>query len=46
MGGIFANAGTSLTIAQVRSTSLDCPAGTFEVMICDNGTLYNASSRS
>jgi hypothetical protein len=38
----FANAGTARTIAQIRSTGIDCPNGTFEVRLWDDGAAIDA----
>ncbi|HEX7292642.1 MAG TPA: hypothetical protein VF250_16100 [Conexibacter sp.] len=38
----FANAGTSRTLAQIRSTGIDCPRGTFEVMLWDDGIAHDS----
>ena len=38
----FANSGTNLTIAQIRSTNIDCNAGELEVRIWDNGTAHDS----
>ncbi|HEU4703956.1 MAG TPA: hypothetical protein VFS37_15855 [Conexibacter sp.] len=38
----FANAGTTRTIAQIRSSRIDCPGGTLEVMLWDDGTAHDS----